>query len=192
LTLRQGRCGGRGAGTFGGRAAGDVARHGRARARVHRAPEPLERGLPGRAEHVADLAPAVARRTGLVDALLQGGGGRRRQFPRRGQGGQWRPAAGTPHRLGQAAGGAEYPGRDRVRPARRTVRDKFLMTRPGRQECFRIRFTATAGNVSLAPCGAPASGVAVASASTSSLLSGKLATACLARDRFFHVCHHAA
>ena len=79
--------------------------HRSAGARVDWVPEPLERGLPGGAENIADLPPAMTGRARPVDGLLHrlaGGGG---QVPRRlpglergtvADGGRARQRAGPP------------------------------------------------------------------------------------------------
>jgi hypothetical protein len=70
-------------------------------------PEPLERGLPGGAENIANLPPAMTGHARLVDGLLHRLAGDGGQVPCRRQGGKRGAAADAGDRIGEPIHGVK-------------------------------------------------------------------------------------
>ena len=145
------------------RAGRDLRAHRSAGARVDRVPEPLERGLPGSAENITDLPPAMTGRARPVDGLLQRLAGCGGQVPGRRQGFQREAAAATG---------------DRVREPVHVVKIVMTMAR-----CQVFLHARSAGGIPPAPRRAPASSVTISPSPALTLLRRQLAAARLARRR---------
>jgi len=170
------------------RAGRDGAGHRLAGAGIDRVPEPLERGLPARADQVTDIPPALPGGPGTVNRLLQGRLGGGRQVPCRRNGLPRRGAAGE--LLDQAAGRAGDPESNGVVRAGHAAHGvKVSMTVVSCQiSLYGFRSTAVRARP-LAACRVPASRVAVPALASLSLLGRERPPAGLACSRLGDICH---
>jgi hypothetical protein len=166
--------------------------HRLAGAGVYRAPEPLECGLPARAEGLTDLPPAVPGRPGQVDRRLHGRVRRGQHVSRRPQRIPRRPGPTGPaqFRYEPACRPGDLNGHRMIR-AGRTVIDCvniFMTTIRCQMVVYTMRLQPVRA-LPIAPCPVPAPRIAISTPTALTLLQRQRASARPAYPGLRHVGH---